>query len=356
MEKKRMISLEALVRDNIRNLKPYSSARDEFKGKADIFLDANENSLGSPIQSQWNRYPDPKQTELKKAIGKLKNTAPDRIFLGNGSDEAIDLLIRAFCEPGHDKIMIMPPTYGMYQVCANINNVGVISCPLTMDFNLNVKEIHDLLTDMVKMLFICSPNNPTANAMRQSDIEEILQNTQAIVVVDEAYIDFSGKPSLLQLLNKYPNLIILQTFSKAWGLASLRLGMAFADPYIIHILTNIKPPYNISGLTQQMALEAIQNLGSKNKMVATLLIQRNYLVKKLKQLKMIDQVFPTDTNFVLVRFKNSKPIFDQLIKSGIIVRDRSKALHCENCLRFTVGTESENKKLIKKLKSLDIKI
>ncbi len=348
-----MINLESLVRENIRNLKPYSSARDEFKGKADIFLDANENALGSPIQSQWNRYPDPRQTELKKAISKLKNISSERIFLGNGSDEAIDLLIRAFCEPGRDQIMIMPPTYGMYQVCADINNVGVIRCPLTTDFNLDVTGISGLLTDSVKMLFICSPNNPSANAMRQLGIEAILQNTSTIVVVDEAYIDFSGKPSLLPLLDKYPNLVILQTFSKAWGLASLRLGMAFADPYIIHILTNIKPPYNISGLTQQMVLEAIQNLESKNKMVDTLLAQRTFLMESLQKLKMVDQVFPSETNFVVVRFKNSKPIFEQLIQSGIIVRDRSKALHCENCLRFTVGTESENKKLIEKLKSLD---
>ncbi|MBN1408584.1 MAG: histidinol-phosphate transaminase [Calditrichaceae bacterium] len=348
-----MINLESLVRENIRNLKPYSSARDEFKGKADIFLDANENSLGSPIQSQWNRYPDPRQTELKKAIGKLKDVTLDKIFLGNGSDEAIDLLIRAFCEPGRDQIMIMPPTYGMYQVCADINNVGVISRPLAPNFNLDVIGITKVLTDSVKMLFICSPNNPTANAMRQSDIEQILQNTNAIVVVDEAYIDFSGKPSLVPLLDKYPNLVILQTFSKAWGLASLRLGMAFADPYIIHILTNIKPPYNISGLTQQMAMEAIKNLELKNKMVAALLDQRKNIMDNLKQLTMVDQVFSSDTNFILVRFKNSKLVFEQLIQSGIIVRDRSKALHCENCLRFTVGTELENKRLIEKLKSLD---
>lgn len=349
-----MINLESLVRKNIRNLKPYSSARDEFKGKADIFLDANENSLGSPIQSQWNRYPDPRQTELKKAISQLKNVATDRIFLGNGSDEAIDLLVRAFCEPASDQIMILPPTYGMYQVCADINNVSIVSCPLTADFNLDVPAILNNLTDYVKMLFICSPNNPSANAMRQSDIEQILQNSNAIVVVDEAYIDFSGKPSLLPLLDKYANLVILQTFSKAWGLASLRLGMAFADPYIIHILTNIKPPYNISGLTQQMAMEAIQNIELKNKMVATLLVQRTYLMENLQQLQTVDQVFPSDTNFILVRFKNSKRIFDQLIQSGIIIRDRSKALHCENCLRFTVGTELENKRLIEKLKSLDI--
>jgi len=349
-----MNNLESLVRENIRNLKPYSSARDEFKGKADIFLDANENSLGSPIQSQWNRYPDPRQTELKAAISQLKNVAVDRMFLGNGSDEAIDLLIRAFCEPGRDQIMIMPPTYGMYQVCADINNVGIISCPLRPDFNLDVDAILSSSTNSVKMLFICSPNNPTANAMKQADIELILQNTNAIVVVDEAYIDFSGEPSLISLLDKYANLVILQTFSKAWGLASLRLGMAFADPYIIHILTNIKPPYNISGLTQQMALDAIKNLELKDKMVATLLDQRKYIMDNLRLLKMVDQVFPSDTNFVLVRFKNSKPVFDKLIQSGIIIRDRSKALHCENCLRFTVGTESENKRLIKKLKSLDI--
>jgi histidinol-phosphate aminotransferase len=348
-----MVKLELLIRENIRNLKPYSSARDEFKGKADIFLDANENALGSPIHDQWNRYPDPRQTILKEEIGIHKNVSPNRIFLGNGSDEAIDLLIRAFCEPNHDQIMITPPTYGMYKVCADINNVSVVSCPLTPDFNLDVANMIGLSDKSVKMIFICSPNNPTGNAMWQSDIEMILQNSSAIVVVDEAYIDFSGKPSLLPLLDTYTNLIILQTFSKAWGLASLRLGMAFADPYIIQILTNIKPPYNISGLTQQMVLKALQNQTQKNKMVKKLLAQRDYLVNTVQQLKMVEEVFPSDTNFVLVRFKNSQVVFDQLMQAGIIVRDRSKALHCENCLRFTVGTKSENKKLIEKLKSLD---
>lgn len=348
-----MVSLESLVRKNIQNLKPYSSARDEFRGKADIFLDANENALGSPTQSQWNRYPDPRQIVLKEAISKLKNVFMKRIFLGNGSDEAIDLLIRAFCEPGFDQIMIMPPTYGMYQVCADINNVSIVSCPLMPDFNLNVSGVIKLQNDLLKIIFICSPNNPTANAMQQLDLEKILQNTSAIVIVDEAYIDFSSKPSLLPLLDKYSNLVILQTFSKAWGLASLRLGIAFADPYIIQILTNIKPPYNISGLTQQMALEAIQNLALKNKMVEELLSQRNYLLESLQQIKMIDEVFPSDANFILVRFKNSRSTLMQLMQSGIIVRNRSNALHCENCLRFTVGTEAENKKLIDKLMSLD---
>lgn len=350
-----MVKLESLIRENIRNLKPYSSARDEFKGKADIFLDANENALGSPIHSQWNRYPDPRQTILKEAIGEHKSVNPDRIFLGNGSDEAIDLLIRAFCEPGNDQIMITPPTYGMYQVCADINNISVVSCSLTPDFNLDVTNMIKQLNKSMKMIFICSPNNPTGNAMWQSDIEMILQNSSAIVVVDEAYIDFSGKPSLLPLLDTYTNLVILQTFSKAWGLASLRLGMAFADPFIIQILTNIKPPYNISGLTQQMVIKALQNQTRKNKMVEKLLEQRDYLVKNIQQLRMVEEVFPSDTNFILVKFKNSQSIFEQLMQSGIIIRDRSKALHCENCLRFTIGTKSENKKLINKLISLDLK-
>lgn len=348
-----MINLESLVRENIRNLKPYSSARDEFKGKADILLDANENALGSPTSSQWNRYPDPRQTVLKSEIGKIKNISPDRIFLGNGSDEAIDLIIRAFCEPVTDQIMIMPPTYGMYQVCADINNVKVISCPLTPDFNIDVQTIIASQNQSLKMIFICSPNNPTGNAMRQSDIEQILKNTSAIVVVDEAYIDFSSKPGLLPILRKYPNLIVLQTFSKAWGLASLRLGMAFADPYIIKILTNIKPPYNVSGLTQQMVMEAIRNQAAKDRMVDELLSQRNYLINKLPEFKMVKQVFPSDTNFVLARFRDSQPVFEELIKSGIIVRDRSKAMHCENCLRFTVGTASQNRRLIEKIKELD---
>ncbi|MEJ2053776.1 MAG: histidinol-phosphate transaminase [Calditrichaceae bacterium] len=348
-----MVDIESLVRKNIRSLKPYSSARDEFKGKADIFLDANENALGSPTQMQWNRYPDPRQTDLKQAISRVKNIGVEQIFLGNGSDEAIDLLIRAFCEPLTDQIMIMSPTYGMYRVCADINNVEVIDCPLSRDFNVEVQNVIKLQTQALKMIFICSPNNPTGNAMRRPDIERVLQNTNAIVVVDEAYIDFSSKPSLLSLLDKYPNLVVLHTFSKAWGLASLRLGMAFADPYIVKILTNIKPPYNISGLTQQMVMEAIQNQDLKNKMVDELLSQRNFLNRILPEFKMIDHVFPSDTNFILVRFKNSQPVFEALMKSGIIVRDRSKALHCENCLRFTVGTEEENKRLIEKLKEMD---
>lgn len=348
-----MNKLETMVRKNIRSLKPYSSARDEFKGNADIFLDANENAIGSPTKSQWNRYPDPRQMDLKLAISKIKKVIPERIFLGNGSDEAIDLLIRAFCEPAIDKIIIMAPTYGMYQVCADINNVGIILCPLTPDFNIDIENVLKQTEKTLKMIFVCSPNNPTANAMRQSDIEHILQKTDVIVVVDEAYIDFSAKPSLLPLLEKYRNLVILQTFSKAWGLASLRLGMAFADPYIIKILTNIKPPYNISGLTQQMVMEAIQNQASKDRMVNELLVQRDYLMENLSAFKMVERVFPSDTNFILVRFHNALPVFNELIKSGIIVRDRSKALHCENCLRFTVGTKSENRILIEKLKSLD---
>lgn len=346
-----MIDLHALVRENIKNLKPYLSARDEFQGQADIFLDANENALGSTIDASLNRYPDPRQRKLKNRIGKIKNIASGKIFLGNGSDEVIDLLIRAFCEPARDKIMIMPPTYGMYQVCADINNVEVLKVALTRDFKIDFKNVFDQIDEFLRLIFICSPNNPTGNLMDRSDIESILQKTKGLVVVDEAYIDFASQESLISNLSDYPNLIIMQTLSKAWGLASLRLGMAFADPFLSNVLTNIKPPYNVNGMTQKLVLQALQDTRRQKQMVQEIIDQREFLELELKCIPFVEKIHPSDANFLLVRFTDAPAIFRHLMSSGIIVRDRSKAFNCENCLRITVGTQQENFKLIDTLKT-----
>jgi len=348
-----MIDLNILVRENIRSLKPYSSARDEFQGLAEIYLDANENAIGSPLDVALNRYPDPQQRVLKENIGALKNIVPEKIFLGNGSDEAIDLLIRAFCEPGRDRIMIMPPTYGMYQVSAAINNVDVIDVPLTRHFQIDVENVLNKSAPDIHLTYVCSPNNPSGNLMDEKAIIQLLENTGGLVIVDEAYIDFSGKPGVLHLIDTYPNLVVLQTFSKAWGMASMRLGMAFADPFVIKILTNIKPPYNVNGLTQNHALEALKQPEKKEQMVNQLIRQRGILISELDKLNMVQHIFPSDANFLLVQFENSDRIFKSLIQQGIIVRDRSKALYCENCLRITVGTESENSRLLARLKNLE---
>jgi len=348
-----MIDLNTLVRDNIRSLKPYSSARDEFQGSAEIYLDANENAIGSPLDVALNRYPDPQQRLLKEKIGALKNIAPDKIFLGNGSDEAIDLLIRAFCEPVRDRIMIMPPTYGMYPVSATINNVDVLEVPLTYQFQIDVENVLSKSAPNIHLTFVCSPNNPSGNLMDEKAIIQLLENSGGLIVVDEAYIDFSGKPGVLHLIDTYTNLVVLQTFSKAWGMASMRLGMAFADPVVIKTLTNIKPPYNVNGLTQNHALEALNRPEKKEQMVSELIRQRDALTTELKKLNMVQHIFSSDANFLLVRFKNSDRIFKSLTQQGIIVRDRSKALYCENCLRITVGTEPENIRLLAQLKNLE---
>lgn len=348
-----MVNLQALVRPNIKNLQPYSSARDEFHGPAAIFLDANENSLGSTLDKPLNRYPDPRQKALKERISQIKNIQRERIFLGNGSDEAIDLLIRAFCEPGRDHILIMPPTYGMYRVCAEINNVAVEEVPLRPGFQMDVQQVLQQLRPSTRLVFICSPNNPSGNLLSRPDVQTILDQTRGLVVVDEAYIDFCPQDSLMPLLKDYPHLILLQTLSKAWGLAALRLGMAFADPFIIEILNKIKPPYNINGMTQQLALQALDQIDSQQDMVARIIAQRRCLEEEFKNLPMVETIYPSAANFLLVRFKQSDKVFRRLKEAGIIVRDRSKALHCHNCLRITVGTETENQILIKTLKSME---
>jgi len=345
-----MIDIQKLARENVRKLKPYSCARDEYKNDTGIFLDANENSIGSVLNISLNRYPDPRQIELKARIAAIKGGEINRIFLGNGSDEVIDLLIRAFCEPARDKIMILPPTYGMYQVAADVNNVDVVAVPLTPDFQIDTAAVLRS-TDAVKIIFICSPNNPTGNCLREADIRNILENFDGLLVLDEAYIDFAPEKSWLPKLNQYPNLVILQTFSKAWGLASIRLGMGFADPQIIELLTKIKYPYNVNGATQQLALEALSYMDKKNELVAQILAERETLIGQLQQLDSVEKVYPTDANFVLVKFKQAKRVFDFLIGKQIIVRDRSDVIRCEDSLRITVGTPGENAKLIETLKT-----
>jgi histidinol-phosphate aminotransferase len=340
------INIENLLRDNIKKIVPYSTARDEFKGgKVDLFLDANEN----PYNTRLNRYPDPKQKQLKQKISERTGIGYSNIFLGNGSDEAIDLITRAFCTPGTDKIMIHPPTYGMYQVAAQTNDNDVVKVNLTPEFELDVNEILKQAKNNVKVFFICSPNNPTGNTFKIKDIERLLREMNAIVVIDEAYVNFSDKPSWTNRLREFPNLIIMQTLSKAWGLAGIRLGMAFASERIVEVLTNIKLPYNLNVLTQETALEILNNIEDYNKKVSTIKSERAKLISELNKIAVVKKVFPSDGNYILCRFNNASATYDYLVKNGIIVRNRSSQLYCENCLRITVGTPEDNIKLIKKL-------
>jgi histidinol-phosphate aminotransferase len=340
--------ITGLVRKNILNMKPYSSARDEFQGPADIFLDANEN----PYPSPYNRYPDPLQRKLKEKLGELKKLPPGRIFLGNGSDEAIDLLIRAFCEPHTDSLIICEPTYGMYAVCAAVNAVRVKPVKLTADFDLDLPAIRAAIDDTCKLIFLCSPNNPTGNLLSRNVIIDLLTSFNGLVVIDEAYIDFTNAKSFSEELNNYSNLVILQTFSKAWGLAGLRLGMCYASDLIISILNKIKYPYNINIQTQELALDALEDAPKKARWVKEILLQRAALAESLSRLNVVGKIFPTDANFLLVKVKDAPGIYKYLTENGIIVRDRSRVTLCENCLRITVGTPTENKKLIEALKAL----
>ncbi len=346
-------NLDALVRENIKKLKPYSSARDEYKGDAKIFLDANENSLGSPLTKWYNRYPDPLQWELKKKIGAIKNIRVENMFLGNGSDECIDLLIRAFCEPALDNIVICPPTYGMYEVCAHINNVAVKTAPLTPVYQLHLEVLQEAVDANTKLIFLCSPNNPTGNSLVREDVELILNNFDGIVVVDEAYINFSRQRSFASELAEYPNLVVLQTFSKAWGLAALRLGMAFASAPIIEVLNKIKPPYNINQATQELAHQALENLDDVNAMIKLLVEEREKLAAQLFQIPIVEKVHPSDANFILVKLKNATAIYEYLKARGIIVRNRSSVVLCDDSLRITVGTPEQNQELIEAIKSFD---
>ncbi|HUM65909.1 MAG TPA: histidinol-phosphate transaminase [Chitinophagaceae bacterium] len=338
--------LHKLTRRNILQLKPYSSARDEFAGEAKVFLDANENSLGSPLRKWYNRYPDPHQQKLKEAIGQVKNIDKVNIFLGNGSDECIDLLFRCFCEPGKDNTIICPPTYGMYEVSANINDVEIRRANLLPDFQLDLEAIESHVDESTKIIWICSPNNPTANSIDYQDIEILLNNFSGLVVIDEAYINFSRQRSLLTELKEYPNLVILQTFSKAWGLAALRLGMAFASPAIIDILDKVKPPYNINQATQELALEALQEIGQVNDMIREIVAMRDELARVFEKMPLVQKVYPSDANFLLVKVVGATEVYDYLLQQGIVVRDRSRVELCEGCLRITIGTEKENTVLV----------
>ncbi|HXO77723.1 MAG TPA: histidinol-phosphate transaminase [Puia sp.] len=347
-----MFDLDKLLRDNIRKLVPYSSARDEFKGEAQVFLDANENSLGSPLTRWYNRYPDPHQWKVKEAISKIKGIPPQHIFLGNGSDECIDLLYRAFCVPGKDNVIINPPTYGMYEVSANINDVEVRRSVLLDDFQLDLVHLENLVDENTKIIWICSPNNPTANSMDRQDIEIVLNNFQGLVVVDEAYINFSRHKSFIQELSDYPNLVVLQTMSKAWGLAGLRMGMAFASEAIIDVYNKVKPPYNISQVNQELALKALEEVGQVNDMIRQLVTMREQLAIDLAVLPVVQRVYPSDANFLLVKMDDARGIYQGLLEDGIVVRDRSKVELCEGCLRITVGTEKENVELVEALRAL----
>lgn len=345
-----MINIDALLRENIRNLKPYSSARDEYTGNIGIFLDANENSFGSIPEGELNRYPDPHQNLIKEKLAIIKGTKKENIFIGNGSDEAIDLLIRVFCEPGKDNILIMPPTYGMYKVAADINNVCAIEIPLTKEFEIDTENVLKNLISETKIIFICSPNNPSGNLLNRESIISIVKNFNGIVVIDEAYIDFANEKSWISELENFNNIVVLQTFSKAWGLANIRVGIAFGDEQIISILNKIKYPYNVNGVSQQIIVSALKSNSIKNKVVKAIIIERNKLSAYLQTLQFVKKVFKSDSNFILVKVNNANSIYDYLLENKIIVRNRSSIIHCEDCLRFTVGTVEENKKLIEVLK------
>jgi len=341
-----MTDINLLLRDNIRKLVPYASARDEFSGSAHIFLDANENSIGSPVSPAYNRYPDPHQIKIKDRLTEIKGLPRQHIFIGNGSDECIELLYRAFCNPGKDNVIIHPPTYGMYEVSAHINDVEVRRAPLKENFDLDLGAIEDLVDERTKMIWICSPNNPTGNAFARHDIEMILNNFDGLVIIDEAYINFSRQQSFIKELTEYPNLVILQTLSKAWGLAGLRLGMAFASEPVIDVMNKIKPPYNIGQATQELVLDALKETETVNQMIREIVAMRNDLAEKIGRLSSVLNVYPSEANFLLVKIKEAKVVYENLISHGIVVRDRSSAPGCSGCLRITVGTNEQNIKLL----------
>jgi histidinol-phosphate aminotransferase len=344
-----MKPLQELLRKNIANLTPYSSARDEFSGTASVFLDANEN----PYDTGYNRYPDPYQQQVKAKIATIKGVRPEQIFLGNGSDEPIDLLYRAFCNPGVDNSVIMEPSYGMYTVSAEINDIEVKKVLLNEDYQIEASNILSATNEKTKLIFLCSPNNPTSNSLDKKEISKAIEGFNGIVIVDEAYIDFAPDTTLLPLLDQYPNLVVLQTFSKAWGLAGIRLGMAFASPEIIKVLSRIKYPYNINALTQQRVLDSLNNAEQKDAWVKVIIEERARLSEELKQFPFIQRIYPSNANFLLVKMEGARKIFDYLMSQGVIVRDRSKVKLCEGSLRITVGSPEENNELINKLKELN---
>ena len=346
----RKFNLQSLVRKNVLGLTPYSSARDEFAdfNTEMIFLDANEN----PFQTNVNRYPDPWQRDVKTVLAEQKGVKTENILLGNGSDEVLDLLMRAFCEPNTDNIITLPPTYGMYKVLAGINSVENREVPLTSEFEPNISEILKIANPKSKLIFICSPNNPTGNTFSEEKIKTLLENFLGLVVIDEAYIDFSDKKSWLEMLNDYPNLIITQTMSKAYGMAGIRMGICFASSEVISVLNKIKPPYNINELTQRSAIKRLMNVELFNSEISLITDQKKQLAKVLLQVSFIQKIFPSDANFILVRVDNATLRYQQLLDNGIVVRLRSSQLLCENTLRITVGTPAENAQLIETLKTM----
>ncbi|MCC8187366.1 MAG: histidinol-phosphate transaminase [Bacteroides sp.] len=342
-----MRTIEQLTRPNIRGLKPYSSARDEYKGReASVFLDANEN----PYSPSYNRYPDPLQHRLKERLSRMKGVDPGQLFLGNGSDEAIDLLFRAFCQPAVDNVVAIDPTYGMYQVCADINDVAYRKVLLDADFQFRADDLLAAADEHTKLIFLCSPNNPTGNDLRREEIDRLLDKFDGLVVLDEAYIDFSGQPSYTGQLRQYPNLVVLQTFSKAWGSAAIRLGMAFASPEIIAVFNKIKYPYNINQLTQEQALRLLDEPEKIQNWVSVLNKERGQLMERFAALPFTERVFPSDANFFLVRVSDAGAIYNYLVGQGIIVRNRHSVSLCGNCLRITIGTSEENNILLETLK------
>jgi histidinol-phosphate aminotransferase len=343
-----MKHLKDLLRPNILSLKPYSSARDEFHGDASVFLDANENPYNAP----YNRYPDPMQRELKQRISELKDLAPEYIFAGNGSDEAIDLVIRAFCRPGTDRIVTITPSYGMYEVAAHINQVECIKVPLSTGFRLPANAVLDAAGCDAKVIFLCSPNNPTGNLLDREEIYRILKYSGGIVVVDEAYIDFAPSHSLIRHLTSFPRLIVLQTLSKAWGAAGIRLGMAFAAPEIIDVLNRIKYPYNVSRPTQEYALEILRREEEMKRRLDGILRERALTEEALRSLPCVRHIYPSDANFILVRVNNANAAYRYLVEQKIVVRNRHTVALCEDCLRITIGTPEENHTLIKALKEM----
>ena len=341
------MNFEAFILPHIMNLKPYSSARDEFKGKEGVFLDANENPLGSGLSENWNRYPDPLQLAIKKQLARIKSCHIDQIFLGNGSDEAIDLIIRMTCQSGVHNIILCPPTYGMYEVSASINHIEQRKVSLKKDYQLDVAGILQSIDENTRLLFICSPNNPTGNKLTRSDIYTLIESFQSgFIIIDEAYIDFSDEPSFLLELATYPSLIVLQTLSKAYGLASLRLGMAFANPTIIDLLNKIKPPYNIGGATQEIVVKALANTKFKDESVKLILTERTRLINRLSTISDVLQIYPSDANFILVHFNKATELFHYLIDSKLITRNRSNVALCEDSIRITIGISEENDKLV----------
>lgn len=344
------MNVKDLVRENIKDLKPYSSARDEYKefNSDMIFLDANEN----PHENGVNRYPDPQQTSVKKELSKYRSISEKKILLGNGSDEVLDLIFRAFCEPKQDNIITLPPTYGMYKVLAQINNVEEREVLLTERFEPSVKKILETVNENSKILFLCSPNNPTGNSFSKESVEVLLKTFNGLVVLDEAYVDFSSEKSWLERLEEFPNLIITQTFSKAYGMAGVRLGICYASEEIITILNKIKPPYNINDLTQKCALKRFLKIEDIQKDVQKILKERDRLIENLKLIDFVAEIYPTDANFVLVKVDDADKRYNQLVKKGIVIRNRTTQPLCENTLRFTVGTKKETKLLIKALKEI----